>query len=94
MAPFRTAVLSLVALLVCSSSALAAREHVIARVHGSVPVLAAPGGAVLTELSSRTAFGSPRVLSVLARSGHWLQVATSDLPAGSEGWCGLSERFT
>jgi lipoprotein-anchoring transpeptidase ErfK/SrfK len=61
-------------------------EHVIARVHGSVPVLATPAGAKLATLGARTAFGSARVLSVVRRSGRWLRVTTADLPAGTDGW--------
>jgi lipoprotein-anchoring transpeptidase ErfK/SrfK len=61
-------------------------EHVIARVHQAIPILATPAGSRLATLGSRTAFGSVRVLSVVRRSGRWLRVTTADLPAGTDGW--------
>src|SRR5260221_8237933 len=63
-----------------------APEHLLARVHAPVPVLASPDGPRLGTLGATTTFGSARVLSVVRRSGHWLRVATADLPAGRDGW--------
>ena len=71
--------------MVAPSSARSATGHVIAAVHAPVAVLAAPAGPTLVRLGTRTRFGSPRTLSVLARSGRWLEVATADLP-GRYGW--------
>jgi lipoprotein-anchoring transpeptidase ErfK/SrfK len=71
--------------MVAPSSARSATGHVIAAVHAPVAVLAAPAGPTLVRLGARTQFGSPRTLSVLARSGRWLKVATADLP-GRYGW--------
>ena len=78
------AVVAVLALLAPSSSQTAA-EHVIARVHAPVAVLAAPAGRTLARLGARTAFGSPRTMSVLARSGRWLEVTTDGL-SGRYGW--------
>ena len=78
------AVVAVLALL-ASSSSRTAPEHVIARVHAPVAVLAAPAGRTLARLGARTAFGSPRTLSVLARSGRWLEVTTDGL-SGRYGW--------
>ncbi len=61
-------------------------EHLLARVHAPVPVLARPGGTRVATLGATTAFGSARVLSVLRRSGHWLRVTTADLQDGQDGW--------
>ena len=62
------------------------QQHLLARVHGPVPVLARPNGSRLATLSPTTQFGSARVLSVLRRSGHWLRVSTADLQGGRDGW--------
>jgi lipoprotein-anchoring transpeptidase ErfK/SrfK len=61
------------------------QQHLLASVHGPVPVLARPNGPRLATVSSTTPFGSARVLSVLRRSGHWLRVSTADLQGG-DGW--------
>src|SRR5689334_8319464 len=61
-------------------------EHLLAEVHGPIPVLAQPGGAPLARLGATTPFGSARVLSVTRRSGHWLRVSTGDLQIGRDGW--------
>ena len=71
--------------LVAPSSARPAAGYVIAAVHAPVAVLAAPAGRTVARLGTRTQFGSPRTLSVLARSGRWLEVATAGLP-GRYGW--------
>ena len=78
------AVVAVLALLAPTSSGKAG-EHVIAHVHAPVAVLAAPAGRPLARLGARTTFGSPRTLSVLARSGRWLEV-TADGLSGRYGW--------
>ena len=78
------AILAAVA-MVAPSSARSASGHVIAAVHSPVVVFAAPAGRTVARLGPRTRFGSPRTLSVLARSGRWLEVATGGLP-GRYGW--------
>ena len=69
------------------------------RVKSAVPVAVRPGGPRLATVGSTTPFGSARVLSVVGRRGHWLHVATADLPSGRDGWVdeshpGLAERTT
>jgi lipoprotein-anchoring transpeptidase ErfK/SrfK len=71
--------------MVAPSSARWTTGHVIAAVHAPVAVLAAPAGRTVVRLGPRTRFGSPRTLSVLERSGRWLEVATAGLP-GRYGW--------
>src|SRR5947209_10655977 len=43
-----------------------------------VALRTAPGGPVVDVAGSRTEFGSPRTLAVVAHRGAWLGVATSD----------------
>jgi lipoprotein-anchoring transpeptidase ErfK/SrfK len=61
-------------------------EHLLAQVHGPVPVLAQPNGTRLATVGATTTFGSARVLSVMQRAGHWLRVTTADLQSGRDGW--------
>ena len=77
---------SALSLLIHPVAARPVHEHLLARVHTPVPVLVRPGGARLATLGATTQFGSARVLSVVRRSGHWLQVATADLQGGRDGW--------
>src|SRR5712692_5511769 len=63
-----------------------AHLHLLAEVHGPVPVLVRPDGARLATVGATTPFGSARVLSVTRRSGHWLRVTTADLQSGRDGW--------
>ena len=72
--------------VVVQPAALPAHEHLIARVHSPVSVLAQPGGTPLATLGAKTSFGSARALSVVRRSGHWLRVTTADLQEGRDGW--------
>jgi hypothetical protein len=51
-----------------------------------VALHASPGGALVRTLSSRSEFGSPRVLSVAKSRGSWLGVTTPSLPDGQLGW--------
>jgi hypothetical protein len=58
--------------------------------HGErIPLRAAPGGKVVKPLDWRTEFGSPTVLAVFARRGHWAGVPTPLLPDGKLGWVKL-----
>lgn len=74
-------------------------RHLLLRVVTSVPVLERPRGTLLARVGTTTAFGSARVLSVLGRSGRWLQVATGDVAGNRNGWVdgsdtGLARRST
>ena len=71
---------------VAQPAAAPAHEHLLARVHAPVSVLARPGGARVATLAATTSFGSARILSVVRRSGHWLRVTTADLQDGQDGW--------
>lgn len=65
------------------------RSSLIATVRpGNAAVLHARpgGGGVAGIVGARTEFGSPRVLSVVRRRGHWLGVASPTLPNGELGW--------
>jgi hypothetical protein len=45
-----------------------------------------PGGPVVGSLSSRTSFGSPRVVPVVRAASGWLGVITSQVHNGTLGW--------
>jgi len=45
-----------------------------------------PGGRIVTTLDTLTEYGSPRVLSVVARRGRWLGVLSESMPNGRAGW--------
>jgi hypothetical protein len=47
---------------------------------------ARPGGRTLARLPRRTGFGSPRILAVVLRRGHWLGVLAPELHNGQIGW--------
>ncbi len=51
-----------------------------------VPMLASPGGKLVSTLSAHSEFGSPQVLGVVRQRGSWLGVATPLLPDGQLGW--------
>jgi hypothetical protein len=51
-----------------------------------VPLLARPGGRVVETLTSRSEFGSPRVLGLAHQRGSWLAVITPLLRNGELGW--------
>ena len=57
-----------------------------ARVTRSATLRSRPGGRVLTRVTPRTEFGSPRVLGVVGRRDGWLRVISSELPGGRRGW--------
>jgi hypothetical protein len=58
---------------------LRVRQHERVRLHKR------PGGRVVAVLGSRTEFGSPTVLTVLARRGAWAQVSAA-LLGGKRAW--------
>jgi lipoprotein-anchoring transpeptidase ErfK/SrfK len=58
-----------------------------------VRVRAAPGGRVVGNLESRTAFGSATVVPVVAQRDGWLGVITTALPNGQVGWIAASTRL-
>ena len=60
--------------------------HVVAVVHGAVPLRARPNGSVIAWAGARTEFGSPRALSVVTRRGQWLGVIATELPNGRLAW--------
>lgn len=45
-----------------------------------------PQGEVVERLGARTEFGSPRVLWVAERRGHWLGVVAPEIGNGRLGW--------
>lgn len=45
-----------------------------------------PGGPVVATLATRTEYGSPRVLAVVARRGRWLGVLSDAMPNSRAGW--------
>ena len=65
---------------------LTAPSDVAARIVAPAVLHAAPGGAVVARLGTRTEFGSPRVLPVVRRAGAWLGVIATQRPNGELGW--------
>jgi hypothetical protein len=57
-----------------------------------VDLRTSPGGDVVAKLSDTTEFGSPTVLSVVARRGDWVGVPTQLRPNGELGWLELNEK--
>ncbi len=57
-----------------------------ARLTGRVAVRSAPAGRAVGRIGPRTQFGGPRVVSVLRRSGAWLQVVVPERPNARPGW--------
>jgi hypothetical protein len=84
--PFAVVVTALTLLKPVPAAQPRPQAHPLVRVQATVPVLVRPGGPRLATLGRTTRFGSPRVLSVVGRSGRWLHVATADLPSGRDGW--------
>jgi hypothetical protein len=82
----QTAFSALALLIPPSDGRPPAQQHLLARVHRPVQILARPGGSPFATVGATTLFGSVRVLSVVKRSGRWLRVATADLPSGRDGW--------
>ena len=54
-----------------------------------VELRSSPGGRVVDTVGDTTEFGSPTVLTVLARRGNWAGVPTELLPNGELGWVKL-----
>jgi lipoprotein-anchoring transpeptidase ErfK/SrfK len=67
-------------------------RYLTARVLKPTQLRATPGGRPLHWLGRFTEFGTPRVLSVTARSNGWLRVIASERPNGRQGW--IPERRT
>ncbi|HZO36274.1 MAG TPA: L,D-transpeptidase [Solirubrobacteraceae bacterium] len=61
-------------------------ETLGARLVRATELRSAPDGAVLSHMSTRTSFGSRRVLAVVSAPGPWLEVLSSTLPNGRSGW--------
>jgi hypothetical protein len=61
------------------------RSHFAATLGGSAIAYDAPAGRPLARLSSRTEYGSPRVMPVLARRGRWLRVVAA-VAGRNAGW--------
>jgi lipoprotein-anchoring transpeptidase ErfK/SrfK len=59
---------------------------VVETVPGELAVHASPNGQVVGALSSRTQFGSPRVVPVVRSVSGWLGVITSKVHNGKLGW--------
>jgi hypothetical protein len=57
-----------------------------ARLSRRVALRASPGGRAVGGIGPRTQFGGPRVVSVLRRSGTWLQVVVPERPNARPGW--------
>jgi hypothetical protein len=58
----------------------------IAYTHGTTTLYKKPGGAVRIKLSSRTEWGSPRILGVIRRRGDWISVQAPELDNGEVAW--------
>jgi lipoprotein-anchoring transpeptidase ErfK/SrfK len=58
----------------------------VARVGAPLALRTRPRGPVSGTVSPDTEFGSPRVVSVAARRGRWVGVATTALPNNQLGW--------
>jgi lipoprotein-anchoring transpeptidase ErfK/SrfK len=66
--------------------AAAPRDPLGARLLRPAQLRERPGGRVVARLGTRTPFGSPRVLAVVARRGAWLGVLSEERPNGRTGW--------
>jgi hypothetical protein len=58
----------------------------IARPTRRVALRARPGGRAVGRIGPRTQFGGPRVVSVLRRSGAWLEVVVPERPNARPAW--------
>ena len=58
----------------------------IASATGKTTLYKKPGGAVRIRLSSRTEWGSPRILGVIRRRGDWISVQAPELDNGEVAW--------
>jgi L,D-transpeptidase-like protein len=58
----------------------------IASTTGKTTLYKKPGGAVRIKLSSRTEWGSPRILGVIRRRGEWVSVQAPELDNGEVAW--------
>ncbi len=62
------------------------RADLAARLVRATALRAAPRGRTVARLGTRTPFGSPRILAVVARRPGWLAVLSEELPNGRAGW--------
>ncbi len=67
-------------------AAKASRATLGARLLRRTELRSSPGGPVVATLATRTEYGSPRVLAVVARRGHWLGVLSDAMPNSRAGW--------
>jgi hypothetical protein len=58
----------------------------VASTRGTTTLYKKPGGAVRIKLSSRTEWGSPRILGVVRRRGDWISVQAPELDNGEVAW--------
>jgi hypothetical protein len=58
----------------------------VAYMHGTTTLYKKPGGAARIKLSSRTEWGSPRILGVVRRRGDWISVQAPELDNGEVAW--------
>jgi hypothetical protein len=58
----------------------------VAYTTGRTTLYKKPGGAVRIRLSSRTDWGSPRILGVIRRRGDWISVQAPELDNGEVAW--------
>jgi len=63
----------------------------IASTTGKTTLYKKPGGAVRIRLSSRTEWGSPRILGVIRRRGDWISVQAPELDNGEVAWMESSQ---
>jgi hypothetical protein len=63
----------------------------IASTNGKTTLYKKPGGAVRIRLSSRTEWGSPRILGVIRRRGDWISVQAPELDNGEVAWMETSQ---
>ncbi|HEX6651696.1 MAG TPA: L,D-transpeptidase [Thermoleophilaceae bacterium] len=63
----------------------------IASTTGKTTLYKKPGGAVRIRLSSRTEWGSPRILGVIRRRGDWVSVQAPELDNGEVAWMETSQ---
>jgi hypothetical protein len=63
----------------------------VASTNGKTTLYKKPGGAVRIRLSSRTEWGSPRILGVIRRRGDWISVQAPELDNGEVAWMESSQ---
>jgi hypothetical protein len=61
-------------------------QYLTVQLSRPTPLYTEPGGRAKTRLSTRTEWGSPRILSVVRQRGDWLAVLAPELRNGHIGW--------